>query len=282
MATLHDGAARHLDDGLAPLIRSRKRSLRFARTRGFAARGSWLSARAWSADRRFRRSDECRSLRVCDDEPRGQSERTLAERVRRIRSESSPRQPDQRDQLHADSAALRLDEHALERLVHHVPAVGDRLQSSSSALASSSCFSSRGLQLGLRALTTSCDSRPMRPMPRAAVVARPSVLALTALRPSSAPKIVAATDTPACSFDSVACCCWRCDAGLGAANPVFQGCQLRRVALAHSGHFRVTLLAQRRLQADAEIALRFVGVRDDLRARALQQLDAPATARPTA
>ena len=81
----------------------------------------------------------------------------------------------------------------------------------------------------------------MRPMPRAAVVARPRVLALTALRPSMAPKMVAATDTPACSFDSVACCSWRCDGRLGAADTVLQRCELRCVALAHAGHFLVAL-----------------------------------------
>ena len=43
--------------------------------------------------------------------------------------------------------------------------------------------------------------------------------------------------------------------------------------LAHLGHLRVPLLADRRLQADAEIALVFVGVRHHFRARALEQLD---------
>ena len=49
----------------------------------------------------------------------------------------------------------------------------------------------------------------MRPMPRAAVVARPSVVRLTALRPRRAPAIVAAMDTPACIFESLACSCSR-------------------------------------------------------------------------
>ena len=44
-----------------------------------------------------------------------------------------------------------------------------------------------------------------RPIPRAAVVARPSVLVLIDLRPSSAPKIVAPMETAVCSFAWDAC-----------------------------------------------------------------------------
>ena len=54
---------------------------------------------------------------------------------------------------------------------------------------------------------TSDVSFIIRPMPRAAVVARPSVPTVIDLRPNRVPSTVAPTDTAVCSFWSDTCCC---------------------------------------------------------------------------
>ena len=80
----------------------------------------------------------------------------------------------------------------------------------SSAMSPSSVVDRRAHASTLSAARlTSDDSFMVRPTPRAAVVARPSVPVLTAFRPSSAPSTVAPNETAVCSFDSDACCCSR-------------------------------------------------------------------------
>ena len=98
----------------------------------------------------------------------------------------------------------------------------------------------------------------MRPIPRAAVVARPSVPVLIALRPSSAPKIVAPIDTAAPIFAPDGLRLLHLHRMFGPSDPVLQRRQLRGVLLAHLGERRIAGFTRLGLQANPKIALGFI------------------------
>ena len=117
-------------------------------------------------------------------------------------------------------------------------------------------------------------------MPRAAVVARPSVVALTALRPSSAPKIVAPTETRRQSSRRRPvrlCTCTACSARRTRSCSVVD---LRRVLLAHLRRARRRGPRAPRVAAGCGSRAPIRRRRDDLRARALEELDRLRLRRP--
>ena len=98
----------------------------------------------------------------------------------------------------------------------------------------------------------------MRLMPRAAVVARPSVPALIALRPSKAPTSVAPIDTAAWSFCCVDCSDSRAFAASRAAQFLGERRLARGIFLADGVHRLVARRARRILHAHFEVPFGFV------------------------
>ena len=113
----------------------------------------------------------------------------------------------------------------------------------------------------------------MRPAPRAAVVARPRVEALTALAAKEGPEHGGADrdrrlepllrDLLALALDRLAC----------AAESLLERGLLGRVLSCGAARGVVALLAAGVLQADPEVALGLAGPRDGLEARAAQEVE---------
>ena len=90
------------------------------------------------------------------------------------------------------------------------------------------------------------------------MVARPSVPALMALRPSSAPKIVAPIETAAPILAPGGLLLLHLHRLFGPSDPVLQRRQLRGVLLAHLREGRIAGFTRLGLQANPKIALGFI------------------------